>query len=155
MRAEAVIIIAEPDDSCFSMIKSGFRRAGISNEIIRFCDGQATLGYIFVPDEGCKLEGNREYLLLLEMDLPKTDGAEVLKRVKEDGELKKVPVIMLTSVDDAETVERCHSLGCSMYIVKPGEPEGFSDVIQKIGLFLLSVEIPQINGVERTSGIFE
>jgi DNA-binding NarL/FixJ family response regulator len=55
---------------------------------------------------------------------------------------------MLTTTDDPITIEHCHGLGCSVYIVKPVEYEDFTDAVRKIGLFLSVVEIPQISGVK-------
>jgi CheY-like chemotaxis protein len=80
--------------------------------------------------------------------MPGIDGMEVLEKIKQDVELKKIPVIVLTVVDEARTIERCHKLGCSMYIVKPAESESFADTVQKIGLFLSAVEIPRVSMVE-------
>ena len=62
-----------------------------------------------------------------------------------DEKLKKMPVIVLTTTDDPRAIEKCHELGCSVYIVKPVEYESFSDAVSKIGLFLSVVEVPQIS----------
>jgi len=61
--------------------------------------------------------------------------------------VKKLPVVVLSKADDARQIERCHSLGCSMYIVKPVEYKNFVDMVHKIGLFLSAVEVPQLDGV--------
>ena len=155
MKEEVNILIAESDEKHFPLIRDGLRHAGISNKILRFGDGQETLDFLSAEMGGQRRERKKEYLLLSEVNLPKVDGVEVLRRLKQDLELKKVPVILLTSVDDPDTVELCHSLGCSMYIVKPAGGKGFADLIRKVGLFLLSVEVPQINGVEETTGAEE
>ena len=78
--------------------------------------------------------------------MPKIDGVEVLRRVKADEELKKIPVIMITTTDDPREVERCHELGCSNYLTKPIDYEKFVDAMRKLGLFLLVVQVPTING---------
>jgi len=77
--------------------------------------------------------------------MPQVDGAEVLRQVKEDKELRKIPVIMLTTTDDPREVERCHALGCSSYIVKPVDYDKFADGIKNLGLFISLVEVPQIS----------
>ena len=77
----------------------------------------------------------------------KIDGVEVLRQIKQDDELRKVPVIMLTTTDDPREVEVCHSLGCSHYIVKPVEYDKFAEVLSRLGLFLKIVQVPQINRV--------
>jgi CheY-like chemotaxis protein len=76
------------------------------------------------------------------------DGIEVLRQVKQDEELRKLPVIMLTTMDDPREVEVCHNLGCSNYIVKPVEFDKFAEVLSRLGLFLKIVQVPQLNGVQ-------
>ena len=85
--------------------------------------------------------------MLLDIRIPKIDGIEVLRKIKQDEELRKIPVIMLTTMDDPHEVEVCHSLGCSHYIVKPVEYDKFAAVLKQLGLFLKIVQVPQINGV--------
>ncbi len=145
MKKDGVILIAEDDEGHFELIKRSLQRAGVCNQILRFADGQETLDFLFVRGDGPKRESEKEYLLLLDIRMPKIDGVEVLEEVKKDPELKKIPVIMLTTTDDPRTVERCHKLGCSVYIVKPVEYQDFADAVRKVGLLLSVVEIPQIS----------
>jgi CheY-like chemotaxis protein len=78
--------------------------------------------------------------------MPKLDGVEALAQVKADPELRKMPVIMITTTDDPKEVEKCHSLGCSNYITKPVDYEAFVNAIRQLGLFLSVVQVPKING---------
>lgn len=84
------------------------------------------------------------YLLLLDIRMPKLDGVEVLRQLKENDEFRKIPVIMLTTTDDPREVARCHALGCSNYIVKPVDYERFSEAISNLGHFVTLVEVPEI-----------
>jgi CheY-like chemotaxis protein len=88
----------------------------------------------------------RCYLLLLDIKMPKVDGVEVLRQIKSDPELRKIPVIMLTTTDDPREVDRCHTLGCSSYIAKPVDYDKFVMAIRQLGLFLAIVEVPRIDG---------
>jgi len=85
--------------------------------------------------------------LLLDIRIPKIDGVEVLRQLKQDEELRKIPVIMLTTTDDPREVDACHRLGCSHYIVKPVDYDKFSAMLGQLGLFLKIVLVPRINGV--------
>ena len=84
------------------------------------------------------------YIVLLDIRMPKVDGIEVLRRLKADPALRKLPVIMLTTTDDAREVERCHQLGCSGYIQKPVDYEKFAEAIRRIGLFVPLLLVPQV-----------
>ena len=147
MEEEVVIIVAEDDDGHFSLIKKNLKRAGISNEIIRFIDGQAVVNFLFMEGEGAKRDHNKGYLLLLDINMPKLDGVEVLRQVKGDPELKKIPVIMLTTSDDQQRTDMCRNLGCTAYIVKPVEYGDFVTTIGSIGLFLSVVVMPEIEEI--------
>lgn len=144
MTDDVVILIAEDDEGHFSLIKKNLMRAGIGNEIVRFNDGQETLDYLF-GDNGEGVEDRGAYLLILDIRLPKVDGIKVLERMRQNERLRRIPVIILTATGDPAEVERCHRLGCSIYIVKPVEHDDFVDAIGKVGLFLSIVSVPQIS----------
>ena len=146
MKQEVKILIAEDDEVHANLIMKNLKRAGISNEIIHFKDGQETLDFLYKKGDGPHRETGQGYLLLLDIRMPKVDGVEVLRQVKVDDELRKMPVIMVTTTDDPREVEKCHALGCSNYVTKPIDYDKFVEAIRQLGLFLLVVEVPQING---------
>ena len=146
MNAEVVIIIAEDDTGHASLIMKNLKRAGISNEILHFKDGQETLDFLLRRGEGPHRTKDTAYLLLLDIRMPKVDGVEVLQQVKQDKDLRKIPIIMITTTDDPREVEHCHSLGCSNYIAKPIDYDKFVEAVRQLGLFLAVVEVPKING---------
>jgi CheY-like chemotaxis protein len=78
--------------------------------------------------------------------MPKIGGVEVLEQVKADPELRKIPIIMITTTDRPREVEKCHALGCRNYIAKPIDCESFVNAIRQLGLFLAVVEVPKVNG---------
>ena len=146
MKEEVVVLIVEDDDGHARLIEKNLRRASITNEMLRFADGQQILDFLFRRGEGRQREECAPYLLLLDIRIPKIDGVEVLRQIKQDEELRKIPVIMLTTADDPLEVDACHRLGCSHYIVKPVEYDTFSAALGQLGLFLKIVQVPQING---------
>jgi len=146
MQKEMVILIAEDDMGHAALIEKNLRRAGITNDILHFKDGEEILGFLFQKTEELHLEYGMPYLLLLDINMPRVDGVEVLKQVKQDERLKKMPVIMITTTDDPREVQRCHDLGCSNYIAKPIDYDKFVQAIRQLGLFLMVVEVPKING---------
>jgi CheY-like chemotaxis protein len=140
MNKDVVLLVAEDEDGHFTLIHKNLRRAGLQNRILRFMDGQQVID--FFGDTG-NLSRN-QYILLLDLRLPKVGGLEVLEFLKSHAEWKKIPTIILTSADACQDVERCHELGCALYIVKPIEYDAFIEAILRIGAFLDVITVPQI-----------
>lgn len=148
MHENVVILVAEDDEGHAKLIKSNLLRAGIVNEMMIFRDGQEILDFLFRRGVGPYRQLGGAYVLLLDIRMPKVDGVEVLRQVKADPELRKLPVIMITTTDDPREVAHCHALGCSCYIVKPIDYDNFVSSIRQLGLFLAVVQVPTINGEE-------
>ncbi len=141
---EVVILVAEDDDGHARLIEKNLTRAGLHNRIERFSNGQAVLDFLFQRGPGRHRATETPYLLLLDLRLPQVDGVEVLRAIKQDGELRKVPVIMLTTTDDPREVERCHAIGCASYIVKPVDYDKFAEAIKSLGLYISLVQVPEL-----------
>ena len=109
----------------------------------RLKDGQEALDYI--RGEGAHAGRNtsqQPVLLLLDIKMPRVDGIEVLRQIKSDPQTALIPVIMLTTTDDPREIQRCYELGCSVYITKPVDYQGFVEAIKRLGLFLQVVRVP-------------
>ena len=145
MTQEVVIIIAEDDAGHARLIEKNLGRVGLHNPIQRFENGQDVLDFLFRRGPGPHRKTDTAYLLLLDIRMPKVDGVEALRQIKEDPTLRKLPVIMLTTTDDPREIERCHLLGCNSYIVKPVDFGKFAEAIAQLGLFVSLVQIPGIN----------
>ena len=150
LKQEVTILIAEDDDGHAELICDNLRESGLSNRIIRFCDGQEALDFFFgatPQDDLPRREHGRAYMLLLDIRMPKVDGVEVLKQLKSHPEWKNMPVIMLTTTDDPREIHKCYNLGCSCYVTKPVDYQKFSEMLTRLGLFLLVVQVPNLNDV--------
>lgn len=73
--------------------------------------------------------------------MPRMDGIEVLRRLKNHDELKRIPVIMVSTTDDPPEIEKCYALGCNMYITKPLDYKLFSETLKRLGLFIQIVRV--------------
>ena len=144
MQMEPVhIILTEDDDGHASLVERNLRRAGVANGFTRFKDGQEALDYFHGPDAKTASENAASNsVLLLDINMPRVDGVEVLRRLKSDPRTATLPVIMLTTTDDPREVERCYQLGCNVYITKPVEYEPFVDAVKRLGFFLQVVKLP-------------
>lgn len=146
MTEDVIILLAEDDAGHAELVRRNLVRAGIVNPIVHFPDGQAAVDFLFRRGEGPLRQPGQAYVLLLDIRMPKLDGVEVLQKIKADDELRKLPVIMVTTTDDPREVERCHQLGCSSYITKPVEYEAFVNAVRHLGLFLSIVQVPRLDG---------
>jgi CheY-like chemotaxis protein len=142
MNREVIILVAEDDDGHFDLIKRNLERSGIKNQIIRFKDGEEILNFLFKISPSLPDDEKNSYIILLDIRMPKYNGAEVLEKIKTDENLKKIPVTMITTTDDPKEIEKCHLLGCNNYITKPVDYDKFVDTIRQLGLFLLVIEVP-------------
>ncbi|MDP2989353.1 MAG: response regulator, partial [Kiritimatiellota bacterium] len=112
------ILIAEDDEGHTELILEQLRSAGVSNEIIRFRDGQELWDYLMAEGWRTSSHDGRGFLLLLDIVMPRLDGLEILRRIKTDQQWHDLPVIMLTTTNDPREIESCYTLGCNCYITK-------------------------------------
>lgn len=140
MKQGPTILIVEDDEGHAILIHQNLVSAGLETRIEHFRDGQAILDFFFTRLD----RANETYLVLLDIRMPKVDGIEVLRRLKADPEFRKLPIIMLTTTEDSREVERCHQLGCSVYIQKPVDYDRFAEAIRRIGLFVPLLLVPPL-----------
>ncbi len=139
------IIMIEDDEGHARLIEKNIRRAGIMNDIRHFTDGTSALDYIFNDAGGPAHNGPA--LILLDLNLPDMSGTDILTRIKSgDGAVKRTPVVVLTTTDDAREIQRCYDLGANVYITKPVNYENFATAIRQLGLFLSVIQVPDIEG---------
>jgi CheY-like chemotaxis protein len=138
---EMIILIAEDDDGHAELIKEGLEDHGINNKIIRFTNGEEVWNFLSKTDNDHYRDKNKNYLLLLDINMPKMNGVEVLKNIKSDEELKEIPIVMLTTTDDPREVEECYKNGCNIYITKPVEFNKFTETLKRLSLFIQIVKI--------------
>lgn len=136
-----IILIAEDDDGHADLIIDGLQESGVCNKFIRFSNGEEVWDFLSGKGEKNVRDKSKGYLLLLDINMPKMDGVEVLKRMKSDADLKDIPVMMLTTTDDPREVEACYKIGCNLYITKPVDFLKFTDTLKRLGLFIQIVKI--------------
>ncbi len=138
---ELIILIAEDDDGHAELIQDGLVEAGVCNQIIRFKNGEDVWNFFNGNNTDEKRDASKSYLLLLDINMPKMDGIEVLRNIKSNSELKETPIIMLTTTDDPREVEMCYKVGCNMYITKPVQFDKFAETLHRMGLFIQIIKI--------------
>lgn len=138
---EMVILIAEDDDGHAELIREGLEESGVRNKIIRFSNGEDVWEFLSGSGKQLIRDKNKNYLLLLDINMPKMDGVEVLKRIKADEKLKEILVVMLTTTDDPREVEACYRMGCNIYITKPVDFNKFAETLKRLSLFIQIIKV--------------
>lgn len=139
------ILLAEDNLDDIQIIKRAFKEARIINELWVVRDGREALDFLLHEGQYQDISKiPRPGLILLDINMPKLNGFEVLKVIKESSDLKKIPTVVLTVSKRDEDIVRSYDYGCNSYIQKPVEFEKFVTLIQQIGLYwgLLNVEFP-------------
>jgi CheY-like chemotaxis protein len=136
-----LLVEDNPDDEALAI--RALKRHHISNEIIVARDGVEALDYMF----GTGIFVGRDIsikptVILLDLKLPRIDGIEVLRRLREDERSKLVPVVVLTTSSEEQDMLNSYSLGCNSYIRKPVDFIQFSDAIRQLGMYWLLMNEP-------------
>ena len=129
MNEDIIILIAEDNRGHYILAEHCLRNAGFSNRIIWLTDGQHLYDFLYSEGNGPKLTSDHKYILLLDIRMPKIDGIQVLESIKNDENLRNIPVVVVSTSDNPTYVKRCKELGCSAYIVKP-LGEDFIEAVQ-------------------------
>lgn len=130
------ILLAEDNEDDALMIREAFAQCGIEGiNIVK--DGEDAMAYL--RQEGKYKDAKTPCILLLDINMPKKDGFQVLKEIKADPALQSLPVVVLTTSERKEDVVKCYRNGASSYITKPETFKLFKDVVQGFSYYWTSV----------------
>ena len=149
LRTPVTVLVNEDDDGHAALSEWQLRESGVDNQMLRFRNGQQVWDFLTRNGSGQIRGDDSAYLMLLDIRMPAMDGIEVLRNVKADPELRKMPVIMLTTTDDPKEIEECYRLGCNVYITKPVQFSQFADALRRLGLLLTLGQVPVVDGGAR------
>jgi CheY-like chemotaxis protein len=140
---EVEILLVEDNMDDMEMTLRSLRKANLANRIQVVRDGAEALEFIFCRGAfaGRKFE-NPPKLILLDLNLPKVGGKEVLKLMKGDARTKTIPVVMLTSSKEEKDLVESYDLGVNSYVVKPVNFESFAAAVQELGMYWLLLNQP-------------
>jgi len=147
MLEPALILLAEDEEDHVALIRRAFKQAHLVNPLHAVHDGEETIEYL--KGEG-KYANRAEYplpaLLLLDLKMPRQNGFEVLKWIRQQPGLSSLRVIVLTGSDDLRDVNRAYQLGANSFLVKPADFEQFVSVIQALqGYWVWMSQAPEIS----------
>ena len=135
---ETELLLVEDNENDILLTKRALTKANIKNEIIVARDGGEAIDYLFGNGANSCLDGNLcPMLILLDIHLPKIDGLEVLKRIRDDKRTHLCRVVILTSSKEESDLIRSYQLGVNSFIRKPVDFSQFAEAILQLGLYWL------------------
>lgn len=136
------ILLVEDSPEDYEATLRAFRRAGLKNPIYRCTDGEEALDFLYRRGEYADPEASpRPGVILLDLNLPGTDGRQVLGEIKEAEQLKDIPVVVLTTSTDERDINSCYRAGANSYIQKPVDVDGFVKAIERLNGYWFEVVI--------------
>jgi two-component system, response regulator len=140
------VLLVEDNSNDAEMAIRELNKYNFANNLFHAKDGEIAIDFIFAIGEYKDIR-NIEFppkLVLLDIQMPKINGIEVLERIKSDPRTKSIPVVMLTSSKEDPDIRKCYALGANSYIVKPVNFENFALAIKNLGLYWLLLNQPPV-----------
>lgn len=133
------VLLVEDNLDDIELTKRAFRKCKYSDDIKMeiVTDGAEAIEYFYGKEK--KQDGNNPYLILLDLNLPKINGFQVLKKIKNDDKLKFIPIIVLTSSREKKDMIKSYELGANGYIQKPLDLPEFIETVHKIGEYWIKI----------------
>jgi two-component system response regulator len=136
--ASNVILLVEDNPDDVILIRRSLQKAGCRHEVVVAADGAAAIAHLFPADQPAPPQPE---LVLLDLKLPRVDGAEVLRRLRGDAAMRFVPVVVLTSSLEARDVARSYELGANSYIRKPVDFMQYHTALTAIWQYWLGLNV--------------
>jgi DNA-binding response OmpR family regulator len=143
------ILMVEDDPKDVELTLTALEEYNLANEVIVTRDGEKALDYLYYRGEYKTRSSGNPAVMLLDLKLPKVDGLEVLKQIKSDGELKMIPVVVLTSSKEEKDMVASYKLGVNAYVVKPVDFHEFVNAIKELGVFWAVINEPPPGSVRK------
>lgn len=136
------ILFAEDSPNDVELTLAAMEEYHLANEVIVVHDGAEALDYLFSRGKFTGRPGGNPVMMLIDLKMPKVDGLEVLRQVKADARLKRIPVVMLTSSREEQDLVKSYDLGVNSYVVKPVDFQQFLESVKKLSCYWALVNEP-------------
>lgn len=135
------ILLAEDSEHDVELTLAALDEYNLANEVVVARDGAEALDYLYQRGKFAG-ETSRPVVVMLDLKMPRVDGLEVLRQMKSDPELKRIPVVMVTSSREEQDLVRSYELGVNAYVVKPVDFQKFVESIKQVGFFWAVINEP-------------
>lgn len=129
------ILFADDNPNDVELTLAALGEYNLANEIVVVSDGAEALDYLYSRGRFANRPGGLPALVLLDLKMPKVDGLEVLRTIKQDATMQSIPVVMLTSSREETDLVRSYRLGVNSYVVKPVDFQAFVEAVKQLGAF--------------------
>jgi len=138
---QTILIVEDSDDDYLATVRA-FKKANLLNPVQRCTNGDQAIDYLLQRGEfSGPGQAPRPNIILLDLNLPGTDGKEVLRMIKADPNLQKIPVIVLTTSSAEQDIEQCYAAGANSYVQKPVDLVGFIQSVARLTDYWFNVSI--------------
>lgn len=143
MNRSKIILLVEDNHDDVELSLRAFRKYNVVNEVVVAHDGIEALNYLFATGSYAGRDPYRmPEIILLDLKLPKIDGIEVLRRIRDDDRTRLIPVVILTSSNEVRDLANSYKFGANSYIQKPVDFFQFSEAVRQLGLYWLVLNEP-------------
>lgn len=143
------ILLAEDNDHDVELTLAALDEYNLANEVVLARDGVEALDYLYGRGKFAGHANGLPVVVMLDLKMPKMDGLEVLRQMRNDPALKSVPVVMITSSREEQDLIRSYELGVNAYVVKPVDFQKFVQSIKQIGFFWAIINEPPPGALKR------
>lgn len=144
--SDKIILLVEdnPDDEALTL--RSLKGGGILNEVVVTRDGAEALDYLFATGSYAGHDTTMPAVILLDLKLPKVEGLEVLRRLRQEERTELLPVVILTSSDEERDIVESYKLGANSYVRKPVDFAQFAEAVKQLGLYWMLLNEPPLEG---------
>lgn len=142
MNEEIVVVLIEDNEDDQELARRALQRAGVRNKLVVLGDGAAALEFFAMAGQSGFAEPQRSYVILLDLKLPRVDGLDVLRALRQSPSTRSMPVVVLTSSDEERDLIESYEGGANSYIRKPVDFAQFSEVVKQLGFYWLALNLP-------------
>ncbi|MEP0925417.1 response regulator [Leptolyngbya sp. ST-U4] len=143
------LLIAEDSDEDFEILELLMQQMKVQNPIHRCTNGDKVLDFVYQDRANGKQRNiQRPSVILLDLNLPGTDGREVLEQLKQDQSVKEIPIVVFTTSSNPKDIEFCYQNGANGYLIKPVDSDELERTVQAFVDYWLQANTPPVNGYE-------
>jgi len=144
------ILLVDDSPRDIELALDALAQHNLANDVVALSDGAEALDYLFLRGPFADRPAGNPAVVLLDLKMPKVDGIEVLRQIKNDPQLKTIPVVVLTSSREEQDLVKSYELGVNAYIVKPVQFQAFVEAVKAVGAFWAVLNEPPSGSVRKT-----